>query len=284
MENNERLPIKVVVPRDHDLRPVPGRGGPRTFFDCKGNIRSTLINQLNDVRNNFKSVLDSPAKIPAVARVILKKEALSISHRPKHLFGPRSCPIIGGEDFGNILVSVSKNGLNYLEDQIKNNSTKDIAADITTLEEIKPYSANDAVGSLSIKGLSQYISEMNISSLKLKIFQHHDSTLDKNIQEALYELIRSLELPEPEPIPFLSNLLVFRIHDITADLIPMLAKFVGTQSLGVFPKFQLDTQYISKGGVTVDGFPQPAPNSTYPLVGIIDSGTDINNKLLQYNI
>jgi len=281
MENEARLPIKVVVPQKQDLRPVPKGGGPRKLFEYDSRFREILIGQLNKVRNEFKSVLNSPAKIPAVARITLKKEALAKSHKPMHLFSQHTCPIIGGENFGNILVSVSNSGIDQLENYISNSPTNDIFTDITTLERIEPYTANDAVGSLGIHGLSQLVSEKNISSLKLKLFQHSNPSFDKNIKVALSELIQSLGLSNPEPIQFLSGLKIFRINKVSADLIPQLAGFVGTQSLGFFTQFQLVNQYISRGEVAANSFPQPDPNITYPIVGIIDSGTDPNNKFLQ---
>jgi subtilisin family serine protease len=51
--------------------------------------------------------------------------------------------------------------------------------------------------------------------------------------------------------------------------------------VGVFPQFELLAQYLPQYEATAKHFPQPDPGRQYPLVGLIDTGTDPNNPLLQ---
>jgi hypothetical protein len=176
---------------------------------------------------------------------------------------------------------VSATGLDRLKQRIDQNITKNIVADISTVKQIEPYTADDATGPIGVEGLSRIIAERKISVIKFRLFQHNDSEADRHLRSAFFELIQSLKLPEPEPLAYLSNLWAFRIREITPEVVPQLAKFVGTQSLGVFPQFGLFAQYIPRSSLTVNSLPQPEPNRDYPVVGLIDSGTDPDNPLLQ---
>lgn len=211
----------------------------------------------------------------------MKKKALAKSHRPEGLFSRDTCPIIGGETFGNLLVSVSASGLDHLERSIDRGRSRNARADISTVERIEPYTADDAAGPLGLDELSRVISEREIRMLKFRLFRHRDSQADHHVRSAFFELVQSLQLPEPQPLPYISGLRVFRVREVTAQVVRRLAGFVGTQSLGVFPQFQLFAQYIPQGSVTANNFPQPEPDRAYPVVGLIDSGTDPDNPLLQ---
>jgi len=214
-----------------------------------------------------------------VARVVLKEKALAKSHRPLTLFKNNTCPVIGGETFGNLLLSVSNSGLKQLEQHIGQNTSDQITADISTIEFIKPYTGDDAARPYGINGLNKTIVGKSLSSVKLRLFQH--KRRNQQVRSAFFELVKSLGIPEPERIQYHRNLLIYRIRDITPDIIPKLSSFVGTQSIGIFPQFRLFAQYIPQGVASHENFPPPNPKLEYPVVGLIDSGTDPNNKLLQ---
>lgn len=281
--DDRRLPIKVVLPQEQDLRPVPGGGSPRKVFDdaADRSVREHLLRQVSELREHFHAVLEPRSRIPAVARVVLKEQALAKSHRPQHLFQKDTCPIIGGEMFGNLLVSVSGPGLERLATDIDERMAKDIAADISTVIRIEPYTADDAAGSSGVDGLSRRVATQHARELKLRLFRHKNAVADDRVRSAFFELAANLGLPEPESVPYTSGLRIYRVRGVTPETVPQLAGFVGAQSVGMFPKFRLFAQYIPQGTVSAERFPAPDPNRLYPLVGIIDSGTDPSNALLQ---
>ena len=149
------------------------------------------------------------------------------------------------------------------------------------MERIEPYTADDAAEPLGLDELGRLISERQIRMLKLRLFRHGDSQADHRLRRALFEVAQSLRLPEPEPLPSLSGLRIFRLREVTGQVVRQLAGFVGTQRLGAFPKYQVFAQYIPQGSVTADNLPQPEADRVYPVVGLIDSGTDPGNLLLQ---
>jgi subtilase family protein len=61
-----------------------------------------------------------------------------------------------------------------------------------------------------------------------------------------------------------------------------LAGFVGTQSLSPFPEYRMVRSAARViGDITAAHFPPPDASTEYPIVGIIDTGTDPNNTYLQ---
>lgn len=93
-------------------------------------------------------------------------------------------------------------------------------------------------------------------------------------------LLDELGLEAAEQVVYASHMRVYRLRGVTAEVVPRLASFVGTQSLSPFPQFGLFAQYIPTGTPDESSFPAPLPNVSYPIVGVIDSGTDPTNHLL----
>jgi len=282
-QRERRLPIKVVLPQEQDLRHVPSGGSARKVFDegAERSVRDQLLQQVSEVRDHFSAVLVSRSHVPAVARVVLKERALAKSHRPRHLFHKDTCPIIGGEMFGELLVSVSAGGLDRLTSDIDKQQAKEVAADISTVSHIEPYSADDAAGLAGVDGLARLVREQQVEELKLRLFRHDNGTLDDRVRLAFIELISEMGLPELEAVPYVAGLRIYRLRGITPDTVARLAGFVGAQSIGIFPKYRLFAQYIPQGSVSADRFPAPEPGRSYPVVGLIDSGTDPDNPLLR---
>jgi len=243
--------------------------------------RQTLLAELADVRKQFGDILQRRTHLPAVARVVLKKEALAKSHRPTHLFEKDSCPIIGGEDFGHLLVSVTNAGLAALEKDLVRGTTADLKADVSTLRRIEPYTADDAAGDGGVAALQRLVAERRPEQIRLRLFKHGRSRADGAIYEEFLALARALRLEIPESLPYLSELRMFRVRGITPEVIPALASFVGTQSIGLVPEFEVTAQYVPVGQLKEADFPAPRPGVEYPVVGVIDTGTDPANALLQ---
>jgi len=278
-----RLPIKVILTHDDDHRRPHQGGDKRKVFDngATPEVRQRLVGQLEDVRKYFDDVIPPELSIPAVARVVLKKDALAKSHRPLTLLDRNTCPIIGGREFGDLLVHVSSDGLNRLESKIARSTTYNIEAQISTIDYIKPFTAEDAAGKMGIDTMQSLLVKKKIDTLQLRLFDHKNGSDNDQIRHALLTLASELGLPEPESVPYLSGLRIYRIKKVVPKHVSSLAGFAGTQSIGFFPQFTFRLQYFPCGQVTKDNFPPPDPDRDYPLVGIIDSGTDPNNTSMQ---
>ncbi|MEZ6115641.1 MAG: S8 family peptidase [Pirellulaceae bacterium] len=279
-ENARRLPVKIVIPQEGDVFSRPGGGsGRKVFGEVDRGVRQNLLTQISEVRSHFAGALQTQS-LPAVARVVLKEDSLAKSHRPRRLFSEDTCPVIGSQAFGQLFVSVDAQGLSRLENRIDTGTTRDIEADISTVSRIEPYTAENALGTLGAIGIKSYIEKSSTDKLKLKLFCHGDTEADDAVLTAFLALLRELGLEEAEQVAYASHLRVYRLRGVTADVVPRLASFVGTQSLSPFPQFGLFAQYIPTGTPDESTFPPPQPNVNYPVVGVIDSGTDPRNRFL----
>lgn len=141
MNGHGRLPIKVVPPMQEDFyRPTAGGGDPKVFGDPPSReFRARLAAEVIGIRDHFRDAFDLYPQVPAVARAVIRPDAVAKSHRPTRILSEQTCPIIGSEGLGELLLSVSRNGLERLARTIETDQTKYGIANLSTLEDLKPY-------------------------------------------------------------------------------------------------------------------------------------------------
>lgn len=278
----EYLPIKVIITDDHDLqRPPPGFGkdNPK-FLKRYENVRDKLFLDIEAIQNHFDFSF-SESNLPVVARARLSKDAIAKSHRPEYLFNSKTCPIIGMENFDELLISVTPTGLASLKDAIYNSTNNYIKADAGKLLGCEPFTAKDALGGISHDLFIDRLRQANINDLKLRLFSHGDDQLNSRITEKLSNLMKSLKLPSPVDLHYGAGLRLYRIKAGPLDNIREIINYVGTQNLSMFQHFSSSPNLVSVGPMNVSQLPSPIPNTDYPVVGIFDSGTDKKNSWLQ---
>lgn len=279
MPDHLRLPIKVVVPVATDFqRPHAGGGARKTFGDVTPQLRGRLAAEVEAVNEHFYGGDSRRSVLPVVARVILKDKALAKSHRPSALFSQNTCPIIGGRNFGEILVSVRPEGFARLLQKLKEDTTAIGKADISTIERIEPFRSEDAM-KMTTQGETA-LREAGKIDLKFRLFRHLREDLDATLRQAFEELLRAMNLAS-EPLRYGEGQRVFRVRNAPAAAVSALASFVGTQSLSDFPLYRaVRTEAIPLRGAQISDFPAPDPRETYPVVGIVDSGINPDDPLL----
>jgi len=268
MPTNIRRPLKVVVHSAENYQAPVVHGGGAKIFDP---------GKVEEARARFRTVvLGLPSSYGAryaerenaagVARVVLKKEARAKSHRPNALFNDTTCPIIGYESFGTLLISVTKQGAVALEARMQETSHC-VTSAVSTIESIVPYSAivdGDLENDFS-------------KPFKLRLFKHDGGSVDIDVQKELYALTDELGLPRPQLLDYAKNLRVYSVfcrNKVQADSI---ASFYGTQSLTKFVEF---SPYKSSGVAFVENANVSVPqvDEHAPIVGLLDSGVseDVN--------
>ena len=273
-----RLPIKVVLSRNEDwFRPEGGGGGRKMFGDVTSEVRASLSGQLADAASRLH-VADETS-LPAVGRVVLKREALAKSHRPAKLFHG-TCPIIGVGHLGELLISLRPSRVGELIARIGADTTKEGQADISTIAQILPHEADAATAPETVEELAARL-EHSPSPLKLRLFRHGSSAIDEKIENAFLAEVETLKLSSPEPFHYAEGLCIYRIKDAGADTVRRLARFVGTQSVSTFPIYKsVRTSATRVRAARISDFPAPEPGRDYPVVGLIDSGVNPHAPLL----
>ncbi|MFC1806263.1 S8 family peptidase, partial [Planctomycetota bacterium] len=281
MEQNTRLPIKIVEPHASDFRQPQGGGGRRKQFGAvTDKVRKRHAEQLDKVAAHFAGWFKEAPSIPAVARVVLKRDALAKSYRPTKLFSDETCPIMGGGRFGELFVGVTRSRLRKLRERILTGTSMVDKANISTIQQIEPFTAQDAVGVEGIDGLANVL-EGKGHRLKLRLFVHASAVENARLVKRLLKLTQGLGLPQPDELRYGQGSCVLRLTGVTPDHVAALAGFAGTRSLATFPAFTVvKTASIPVGSVTALTFPEPDPAADYPIIGVVDTGTDPRDPVL----
>src|ERR1035438_1232347 len=113
LPRQERLLIKVIMPKQGMERKVSGGGAPpKPFRPVDARYRGRLSNQVAAIRAAIVPQIRTSGAAPV--RVKLLSKAVAKSHRPEHLFSPQSCPIVGGGSLGELFVKATPQGLDRL--------------------------------------------------------------------------------------------------------------------------------------------------------------------------
>lgn len=136
VSGGERLPIKLIMPKQGRERPVqPGGSEPIPLQPVTPEFRASLTTQLSAITQAFSPQLHRSGAVPI--RVQLIGPALAKSHRPEKLFNERTCPIIGAGTYGELYLKGSREGLEALSREIQTNDTRRVIKDISTVKAIE---------------------------------------------------------------------------------------------------------------------------------------------------
>ncbi|MCE9658187.1 MAG: S8 family serine peptidase [Burkholderiales bacterium] len=133
---NERLPIKLIMPKQGTERRVPGGGTPPApFRTVDGEYRKRLSNQIGAAREAVLPQLSVAKAVPVRVKILAK--AAAKSHRPEKLFSEQSCPIIGAGRLGELFIKATADGLTRLNELIEHNTSDRITKELSCIESIE---------------------------------------------------------------------------------------------------------------------------------------------------
>ena len=133
----ERLLIKVIMPKQGTERKVPGGGSPpKPFRTVDKKYRASLSSQVSAIRTAIMPQIKTAGAAPV--RVKLVSKAAAKSHRPENLFSAQSCPIVGGGGLGELFVKATPEGLDRLTQTIEHNDTDRMTKELSCVETIEP--------------------------------------------------------------------------------------------------------------------------------------------------
>lgn len=133
----DRLPIKLIMPKQGKEKKVSGGGTPpKPFRVVDSAYRKSLSNELSAIRAAMLPQVKQSGAAPL--RVKLLTKAVAKSHRPEQLFSLKTCPIIGVGGLGELFVKATIDGLTNLTKVIESDSSKQIEKEISSVEIIEP--------------------------------------------------------------------------------------------------------------------------------------------------
>lgn len=132
----ERLPIKLIMPKQGAERRVLGGGGPpKPFREVDTKYRQRLSNQISAIQESILPQLAMTKAAPV--RVKIMSKAAAKSHRPEKLFSSQSCPIIGSGSLGELFIKATPEGLEKLAKTILKNTSDQIIKELSCIESIE---------------------------------------------------------------------------------------------------------------------------------------------------
>ena len=132
----ERLPIKLIMPKQGAERRVPGGRSPlKPFRPVSADYRQSLGIQVEAIQKAIGPQLRKTNVAPV--RVKLIPQALAKSHRPERLFSEESCPIVGAGSLGELFVKATNGGLRKLAATIANDKSPQIMKELSSVERIE---------------------------------------------------------------------------------------------------------------------------------------------------
>lgn len=132
----DRLPIKLIMPKQGSEKRVPGGGTPpKPFRTVDAAYRKSLSTQVSAIREALVPQIKQTGSAPV--RVKLLTKAAAKSHRPEQLFSAKTCPIVGAGQLGELFVKATPEGLANLTRAIERDRTDRITKELSCVESIE---------------------------------------------------------------------------------------------------------------------------------------------------
>lgn len=274
-ERNDRHPIIIVIPQPLDRRTIKiSSDPPQPLVPVTGELRSRLRGELDTVDVYFRRHFESArSDLPGVAKVRLRRKALAKSRRPLGLLY-RHLPVIGANGIGDLLVRVDRTGLRALDSEIAHSHSRSAEVQISAIESISPYTSDD---------IFRDKRALDRGPAKVRLFSYRNQDLDQRAIRLFEQTAHNLgSNAAVNRVDYGSNALVYRVEGLASAELQQLAEFPAVNRICAFSVFHtVRTQASPIGRLTAKDLPSPDPAIDYPIVGVIDSGTDTGNELLQ---
>jgi len=284
LEETNLLPIRVVQPSRDFLQRDDRRGNNdlKYFIEDESEIqrhRNKLITEINVISDNLQETFEKFKITPNIIKAKLKEDALAKSHRPKILFDKDTCPIIGLDQMGELLLSTTKTGLNKLKKKIEETSDEKEIANITAIEKIEFFGVKEKLLGLEINQLDVLSKRNGKTHLKVILFNHQDDEINKLTIDNFKSWIHNNGL-EIDTVTHLKKLKIWKVVGADKTQIEEIAQHPAVRTLSFFPTYEVIKPSMLATKMTFPSFPQPLQNQEYARIGIIDTGIPHNHQIL----
>lgn len=279
VENNPLLPIKRVIAESDDFyENEPGGGTFAPLVEVDAEFIASRLEEISEIEEAHDRASNKWKNTPSVGVVQLLKKAIAKSKRPVLIFNENTCPIIGGSGLGTLYISVTSRGLENLK-RIASQPSGNQIAHISTIKSIRPFRQEDAMGGATISRI------MRLSAhrpLRVILFHHGEKSLDRNLKQEIVK-VQNQTGSRFTPLHYSDDVDVYEFATSSPNDVATIASFPGTRSIGPFPQYHVvRTASRVVGTLPANRIPQPVADMEYPNVGMVDTGTDPNNRFLSH--
>ena len=284
MANDKKfLPGRVVQPsRDFLHRDERKGGSVKLFITDETEFRTHqeyLSSEINKIETSLDEEFTKYPEIPAVIKAKLRDDAWAKSHRPTDLFQKDTCPIIGLDNMGELLISATKAGMSRLKNRISAPTSKAQKANISAVQDISKFQEKDKLQDLSLNELISKSKRNNQTYLKVLLFDHHDPEINEDIKDKFLSWASEKKL-EVEDISKLRGLSIWRLKSANEQQIKEMIQHPSIRTISYFPAYRMVLKKNLISSQKISDIPIPDANKDYPLVAVVDSGVSQNHPQL----
>ncbi len=277
--DRQRLPIKLIMPKQGAERRVMGGGGPAApFRTVDGQYRQRLTNQVEAIEQAVLPLMKKTTTAPLRVKVI--SQAAAKSHRPLRLFSEDTCPIVGAGKIDELFVKATADGLTELKRLIANNESDKIVKELSTIESIEPITpALRRRGREAAEILRHCPRTKNGFMARAKLFDYGQDDDQPALVEDFVQACGRLGL-RLDRRGYGESSFTFGVECRTVQDIEALSKVVGVRSISQMPLIRTirPQRMIDQ---PLPALPtRQASDTDVPVVVVVDSGVSDSNAAL----
>lgn len=269
---HERLPIKVILPKQYTER-VVRRGGtpPKPFVPVDRDYRARLRTEVLAIREAVVPQVQRTGSAPV--RVKLRTKAVAKSHRPDSLFAQASCPIIGAGYLGELFIKVTPQSLNRLAHAIAENTSDRIVKELSTVEDIEPVTPKFRRRNIDARDILRRSPRTKKGFMtRVRLFDFGRNDDQREHDEEFKEICRSRRLHVSQA-GYSPASWVYGVECRTVEDVEALSRIVGVRSVTGMPLVGT----IHPRTLNVRSLPKNLPRAgdvdgDLPVVVVVDSG------------
>jgi len=272
------LPVKVVLQKTSDITKNGGGGGIKFFREVTPELQNEMVSKFESLLDFYNELFDLNNNIPAIGKIKVLDDAIAKSHKPNDFC--KNLPIIGSEDLGEIYIRLTRKGINETIKLIKNPPSKKFLANMTTIQDILPITAEAKIStSLVEAALSDEFRNIK-GEIKVKLFDFDNESDDEQISNYFFSNIKILDLEKNmKEIKYGEELRYFKLSVSTFDEIEKIASINGVRTVDYFQSYSQPLNFETAGADPIeldDDFQE-----CETIIGIIDGGTSLKNRFIE---
>jgi serine protease AprX len=276
----DRLPIKLIMPKQGAERKIPPGGTPpKPFRAVDGKYRNHLSNQVSALRSAIIPQVHRTGSAPI--RVKLLSKAAAKTHRPDNLFSPLSCPIIGSGRLGELFVKATPEGLQRLVEVIERNKSDQVTKELSCVETIEPITPTFRRGGLEAKEVLRRSPRGKHGFIaRVRLFNFGSDADQPKLVEDFTRVCHQRNIPISQD-GYSPSSFTYGIECRDVDDVEALSRVIGVRSIMHMPLIRTIRPRM------FDPKPLPAmPNRTdaagdFPVVVVVDSGVSAGIPALE---
>lgn len=276
---HERLPIKLIMPKQGTERRVAGGGGKKKpFREVDTEYRQRLLNQVAAIEQVILPQLNHAHAAPI--RVKLISKATAKSHRPVLLLSESSCPIVGAGGIGELYVKATASGLIKLKHSITDGQSEQIIKELSCIESIEAISPILRRQGLSAKEvLVKSPKRANGFIVKVKL---HDFGADEEQSLLVADFIEACTTAGIKVAQKGYSAKSWTYSTVCSSVsdVELLSQIVGVRSVSHMPRVRTIHPKSLNKAILPTLPSRSADDTDIPVVAVVDSGITDKNPAL----